>query len=481
MCVFEDRVQFFVIEGHGWDQAVNDIKLLVSIPHYVISDDAEILSRPCFTRISAHLELFFASALDFLFRSPCVVFYCGSRAFSVLIDPNTITKGLTMELSRHISNIKPSPTLALNAKANVLIKQGHQVLNFSVGEPDYQTPDIIVQKAIESLKAGRTKYTPAGGGPELREAIAAKLKRDNHLDFKPSQIVVGCGVKEILFHITLALLNEGDEVILTAPCWVSYTDQIKATGAVPVIVPLPKSGKLSLADIEKHATSKTKMFIVNTPNNPTGYVLTRDETKELADYLKQKNWWVVSDEIYEYMAFDYPHISPLQVCPELRDRFILVNGLSKAFAMTGWRVGYCAAPQPIADLVKSLQSHSSTCLPGFIEDAAVVALNAGKPLMTADIAKLAARRDLAIKTLEKFGGFKYIKPQGAFYIFIDVRDHLKNGMTSYELSENLLETHHLAMAPGEAFGCPGWLRLSYAVSNDTLTQGIERLHRALFG
>lgn len=385
-----------------------------------------------------------------------------------------------MELSRRISNIKPSPTLALNAKANQLKKQGHEVLNFSVGEPDYPTPDIIVQKAIESLKAGRTKYTPAGGGPELRDAIVAKLKRDNNLEFKPSQIVVGCGAKEILFHVTLALLNDGDEVILTAPCWVSYADQIKAAGAIPVIVPLPAKGKFSLADIEKHASPRTKAFMLNTPNNPTGYVLTKDETIELTDYLKKKNWWVISDEIYEYMAFDYPHISPLQVCPELSDRFILVNGLSKAFAMTGWRVGYCAAPQQVADMVRSLQSHSSTCLPGFIEDAGVVALNAGRSLMSQDVAKLAARREIAIQTLDKCGGFKYIRPQGAYYVFIDVRDHLKSGMTSYELSEHLLEKHDLAMAPGEAFGCPGWLRISYATSEDTIRKGIERLHKALF-
>lgn len=385
-----------------------------------------------------------------------------------------------MELSRRISSIKPSPTLALNAKANQLKKQGHDVLNFSVGEPDYPTPEIVVQKAIESLKAGRTKYTPAGGGPELRDAIVAKLKRDNHLDFTANQIVVGCGAKEILFHVTLALLNDGDEVILTAPCWVSYADQIKAAGAVPVIVPLPAKGKISIADIEKHVTSRTRAFMINTPNNPAGYVLTREETKELTTYLNTKKWWVICDEIYEYMAFDTPHISPLEVCPELADRFILVNGLSKAFAMTGWRVGYCAAPVEVAAYVRSLQSHSSTCLPGFIEDAAVVALNAGKSLMTTDVAKLAARRDIAIKKLDECGGFKYIRPQGAYYIFIDVREHLKNGMTSYQMSEHLLEKFHLAMAPGEAFGCPGWIRLSYAVNEDTIRKGIERLHKALF-
>lgn len=385
-----------------------------------------------------------------------------------------------MQLSRRMSSIQPSPTLALNSKANQLKKQGHNVLNFSVGEPDYPTPDVVVQQAITSLKAGRTKYTPAGGGPELRQAIADKLKRDNQLDYSPDQIVVGIGAKEILFHIFLALLNDGDEVLLTAPCWVSYTDQIKAAGAIPVVVPAPENGTFSLVDIEKYASPRTKAFVLNSPNNPSGYVLSQQEMKDLGQYLKTKNWWIVSDEIYEYMAFDAPHFSLVQLQPELKDRFILVNGMSKAFAMTGWRVGYCAAPPAIAGIVKSLQSHSSTCLPGFIEDASVVALKAGKPLMTDDIAKLKARRDVATDTLDRLGGFKYIRPQGAYYIFIDIREHL-NGMTSLQFSEKLLVEHHLAMAPGEAFGCPGWIRISYAVSEKTLREGIERLHKALFG
>jgi aspartate aminotransferase len=384
-----------------------------------------------------------------------------------------------MELSRRISAIQPSPTLALNSKANQLKKQGHNILNFAVGEPDYPTPQIIVDQAIASLKAGRTKYTPAGGGLELRSAIAHKLKRDNQLNFHPDQIVVGCGAKEILFHIFLALINDGDEVILTAPCWVSYADQIKAAGGVPVIVPLPKDKHFSIDEIERYVSKKTIAIVINSPNNPGGYVFTRDEINELGRYLKTKNWWIVSDEIYEYMAFDSPHICLLQVFPELSERFILVNGMSKGFAMTGWRVGYLAGPQKVSSIVKSLQSHSSTCIPGFIEDAAVVALNAGAPLLKADVNKLMARRELAISTMDRLGSIKYIRPQGAFYIFIDIRDYLKGGMTSLDYSEFLLERFHLAMAPGEAFGCPGWLRLSYAVSDEILVAGIERLHQAL--
>ncbi|MCX6123766.1 MAG: pyridoxal phosphate-dependent aminotransferase [Proteobacteria bacterium] len=386
-----------------------------------------------------------------------------------------------MELSRRISAILPSPTLALNSKANQLKKLGHHILNFAVGEPDYPTPEIIVNQAIASLKAGRTKYTPAGGGAELRTAIADKLLRDNHLKFSPDQIVVGCGAKEILFHIFLALLNEGDEVILTAPCWVSYADQIKAAGATPVIVPLPAAGAISLADIERHATARTKALVLNTPNNPAGYVLTESQTQEIGNYLSAKAWWIISDEIYEYMAFDSPHICLLERFPHLADRYLLVNGLSKGFAMTGWRVGYLAGPVNVVSIVKSLQSHSSTCIPGFIEDAAVVALNAGEPLLTKDVQKLKNRRELAISTMNRLGGFKYIRPQGAYYVFIDVRHHLKDGMTSLQLSESLLENHHLAMAPGEAFACPGWLRLSYAVADETIVAGLERLHAALNG
>jgi aspartate aminotransferase len=387
-----------------------------------------------------------------------------------------------MEFSRRISSVQPSPTLALNAKAIQLTKQGHRVLNFAVGEPDYPTPDIIVDRAIESLKAGRTKYTPAGGGPELRQAIVDKLLRDNGLTYNTNQIVVGAGAKEVLFHTFLSLLNDGDEVLLTAPYWVSYGDQIKAAGGVPITVPIPDHGGFpSLETIEKYASSRTKAFVFNSPNNPAGYVVGEKELTILGQYLNTKSWWVISDEIYEYMSFDVPHVSLLKVCPELTNKFVLVNGLSKAFAMTGWRVGYCAAPAELAAMVRSLQSHSSTCIPGFIEDASVVALKAGSPLMKKDIERLKVRRDLAINYMRELGGMKFLVPQGAYYIFIDIRDHLKNDETSLEFSERLLSEQHLALAPGEAFGAPGFLRISYAVDDASITDGIRRLHKALFG
>lgn len=387
-----------------------------------------------------------------------------------------------MSFSRRIASVQPSPTLALNAKAGQLVKQGIRVLNFAVGEPDYPTPAVVVDKAISSLKAGRTRYTPAGGSIELRQAICDKLKRDNGLSFNPAQVVVGAGAKEILFHTFLSLLNDGDEVILTAPCWVSYADQIKAAGGVPVVIPVPANGRIpSVQEIATFVSPKTKVFVFNSPNNPAGYIIDEPELRELGQLLARQNCWVISDEIYEYMSFDVPHQSLLKLCPELAKRFVLINGMSKAFAMTGWRVGYCAAPQELANMVKSLQSHSSTCVPGFIEDASIVALNAGRALMADDIAKLRHRRDLAIDIMKKLGGFKYFYPQGAFYIFVDIRDHLRGDDTSVKFSERLLEEHHLALAPGEAFGAPGFLRLSYAVDEATIKEGIERLHQALFG
>jgi aspartate aminotransferase len=387
-----------------------------------------------------------------------------------------------MEFSRRITSVQPSPTLALNAKAIQLKKQGHKVLNFAVGEPDYPTAPVVVDRAIESLKAGRTKYTPAGGGPELRQAIADKLLRDNGLTYNVNQIVAGAGAKEVLFHTFLSLLNDGDEVLLTAPYWVSYGDQIRAAGGVPITVPIPDHGGFpSLETIEKYATKRTKAFVFNSPNNPAGYVLGEKELKTLGDYLHQKSWWVISDEIYEYMSFDVPHASLVKVCPELTSKFVLVNGLSKAFAMTGWRVGYCAAPLELAGMVRSLQSHSSTCIPGFIEDASVVALKAGKPLMEKDIERLKARRDLAINYLRELGGLKFLVPQGAYYIFIDIRQYLKNGETTLQFSDRLLTEHHLALAPGEAFGAPGFLRISFAIDDATILEGIQRLHKAIFG
>jgi aspartate aminotransferase len=387
------------------------------------------------------------------------------------------------EFSKRISSLKPSPTLALNAKANQLKAEGVKVFNFAVGEPDFPTHKEVVRIAVEALHAGDTRYGPSGGGLPLRKAIVSKLARENGLDYKPEEVVCGMGAKEILFHLFLSLLNEGDEVIVTAPCWVSYMDHIKAAGAIPVVVPAPDSGPMvNPKTIEKYATAKTKAFLLCSPNNPSGYALNRNELLELGSYLKTKNWWVISDEIYEYLSFDHPHESIIKLVPELKEKSVHISGMAKGYAMTGWRVGYAAGPKLLIDLVRNLQSQSSTCIPPFIEKAAAWALDQGKSLMQKEIDSLAKRRDLAVTLLSKIKNVSAIKPQGAFYLFIDVRNAVKTSKTlntSLKFSEHLLSEYQVACVPGEAFEAPGYLRFSYACSVEDLTEGLSRLDKAI--
>lgn len=388
-------------------------------------------------------------------------------------------------LSDRITSLSPSPTLALNSKAAELAASGKKIFNLTIGEPDFPTPAEVVDVAIDSLRRGRTKYGAAGGGKPLREAIAAKLQRDNHLPFAADEIVCGPGAKSILFHTFLAILNEGDEVLIPAPYWVSYCDQIKAAGAVPVVIP-PAAGInatgnqeaqaiIDFAALEKSVRPKTRAIVVNSPNNPAGYVFSRSEIEQLAKFVLKHDLWLISDEIYEYMAFDRPHVSPLEVSPELRSRFILINGLSKGFAMTGWRVGYAAGPKDVISLVRVLESHSTTCIPGFIEDAATHALKRGKPMMSEAIASLDRRRKI---TIDALAGFNFIQPAGAFYVFLDVRDFCKGGVTSMTLCEDLLHAG-LALVPGEAFGLAGYLRLSYTLADDDLKAALKILTQTL--
>ncbi|RYZ54260.1 MAG: pyridoxal phosphate-dependent aminotransferase [Proteobacteria bacterium] len=390
-------------------------------------------------------------------------------------------------LSQRISQLQPSPTVALNTKAKELADQGHKIINFSVGEPDFPTPEPIVKAAIKALEAGKTRYGGAGGGLPLRKAICEKLLKENELTYTPEQIVVGIGAKEILFHLSLALLNPGDEVLIPAPYWVSYTEHVIAAGGTPIVIPMPadhKAPRLTKEMIAPYLTAKTKAIVITSPSNPGGYVIPPNEVKALGDYLADKNIWILSDEIYEYMSFDGPSISMATLCPAVRDRFILINGFSKGFAMTGWRVGYMAGPKPVADLVRTLQTQSSTCLPPFVEEGALEALRHGRQLMADKMVILQERRDLAVSILKKFPELDMLPPNGAFYIFIDLRKVLAKSAlytndNSLDFSKKLLETYHVAMVPGEAFGAPGFIRLSYAVHEDTLKEGLSRLGDAL--
>jgi aspartate aminotransferase len=391
-----------------------------------------------------------------------------------------------MQFSRRIQSIPGSPTVALNAKANELQKAGAPVINFTVGEPDFPTPDIIVETAITSLRKGRTKYGSPGGGMPLRKAISDKFKRENQLEFEPANIVAGMGAKEILFHLCLGLLNEEDEVIVMAPYWVSYTAHVQAAGAKASVVPMPvdfPKTRLDIAAIERAATPNTRMFILNSPNNPAGYVLDESELRRLGEYLLTKDWWIISDEIYEYLSFTSEHRSLLNYFPELRDRFILVHGVAKNFAMTGWRVGYACCPPAVAKVLTNLQSQSSTCLPGFIEDAAQKAFELGKALVRTELVTMKMRSDLAFEHAATLPDCSTFRPEGAFYLFIDVRPLLGRNLpgkirSAMDLCGYLLDKYHVALVPGEAFGAPGFLRLSYATSDHNITEGLKRMRQA---
>lgn len=394
-----------------------------------------------------------------------------------------------IKLSRRMLEVKSSPTVALNAKAKAMAATGIKVANFAVGEPDFPTPESVVNVAIAALRAGHTKYGAAGGGPAIRQAIAQKLRRDNGLDVADTDIVVGMGAKEILFHVFLAVINEGDEVLVPSPYWVSYPDQIIAAGGKPVYLPLPADiadAPIDIAAIERTATERTTGILLNSPNNPAGYVLAEKDLRALGELLKRNNWWIIADEIYEYLAFDRPHVSLLKLFPELKDRFILVNGMSKGYAMTGWRVGYCAGPAATMKLVRDLQSHSSTCLPPFIEEAATFALQQGPQLLAKEFQELKARRDLTCRLFDERRAddrgvenirLGYVAPQGAFYVFIDARNLIKSGKiaSSMALAAHFLAVAHVAVVPGEAFGAPGYLRLSYATDAATIEAGVRRM------
>jgi aspartate aminotransferase len=388
--------------------------------------------------------------------------------------------------SRRIQAIPGSPTVTLNAKANELMKAGAPVINFTVGEPDFATPEVIVETAIQSLKKGRTKYGSPGGGMPLRKAIAEKLARENQLKFGPENIVCGMGAKEILFHLALGLLNEGDEAMVLAPYWVSYTAHIQAAGATPVIVPMPAdfpTSRIDIAALERHATERTKMIFLNSPNNPSGYVFTESLLLELGNFLRQKDWWIISDEIYEYLTFASDHRSLLNFFPELMDRFILVHGVAKNFAMTGWRLGFAGCPPPVAKVLTNLQSQSSTCIPGFIEDAAQKAFELGRSVVRSELVAMKARAEFASQAASKLPHCRSFSPEGAFYLFLDVRELLQHSTSkgvknAMELCAYLLERHHVALVPGEAFGAPGFIRLSYATSNQNISEGITRMAAA---
>jgi aspartate aminotransferase len=390
-----------------------------------------------------------------------------------------------MKLARRLNAIKPSPTLALNTRAKVLAAAGEDVVGFAAGEPDFDTPVHIKQAAVQALDDGFTKYTATAGTPELRAAICEKLKADNGLSYTPEQVVVGNGAKQCLYNFFQALLDEGDEVIIFNPAWVSYPDMVALAGGTPVLVPTrEEEGWVPDPELFARAiTPRTRAVVLNSPSNPTGAVLSVEALSALARVLdRHPEVVVVTDDIYEKLLYTgKPFVELLNVAPQLASRTLVVNGLSKAFAMTGWRLGYAAGPKALIAAMQMIQDQSTSNASSIGQRAAVAALRGPKDTIEVMAREFLARRDLFVAGLKALPGVRIRPPDGAFYVFpsfhglLGKRHRGKPLEGSVQISQVLLDDYRLAAVPGEPFGGEGHLRLSFAASRETIEKGLARL------
>ena len=389
-----------------------------------------------------------------------------------------------MELSRKAQAIEPSLTLAITAKAKEMKEKGIDVISFSAGEPDFNTPKNIINAAIKAMEDGNTKYTSVNGILQLREKKNKKFKDDNGLEYNPSQIVVSTGAKQSLANTFLAILNPGDEVIVSTPYWVSYPELIKLADGKPVFVEGDEKSnyKFTKENLEKAVTAKTKAIVLNTPNNPTGTIYNKEELEVIADFAKKYDIIIISDEMYEKLIYDNEnHISIASLSKDAYERTIVINGLSKSYAMTGWRIGYCAASEKIAKLMISIQSHVTSNVCSITQYAALEALNGPQDEITKMINEFEKRRNYMINRIESIDNLSIVKPKGAFYIMINIENCLGkeiNGKIlndSMEFCASLLENEKLAVIPGKAFGLNNYIRVSYATSMEAIKEGLNRI------
>ncbi|MEH2060802.1 MAG: pyridoxal phosphate-dependent aminotransferase [Nostoc sp.] len=382
-----------------------------------------------------------------------------------------------MKLAARVSQVTPSLTLAIAAKAKALKAEGIDVCSFSAGEPDFDTPGHIKAAAVKALEEGKTKYGAAAGEPKLREAIAHKLKIDNGLDYKSENVIVTNGGKHSLYNLIVALIDPGDEVIIPAPYWLSYPEMVTLVGGVSVIVPTDATTgyKITPEQLRKAITPKTKLFILNSPSNPTGMVYTPDEIKALAKVVVDADIFVVSDEIYEKILYDgAEHISIGSLGKEIFDRTLISNGFAKAYSMTGWRLGYLAGPVEIIKAASTIQGHSTSNVCTFAQYGAIAALQSSQDCVEEMRQAFAKRRQVMLDRLNAIPGLSTAKPDGAFYLFPDIS---KTGLKSLEFCDALLEKYQVAVIPGIAFGADDNIRLSYATDMATIEKGMDRLEK----
>lgn len=384
-----------------------------------------------------------------------------------------------MKLTARVSEVKPSVTLAIAAKAKAMKAEGIDVCSFSAGEPDFDTPTHIKEAAKLALDQGKTKYGPAAGEPKLRQAIANKLKKDNNLDYQPENVMVTNGGKHSLFNLMLALIETGDEVIIPAPYWLSYPEMVKLAEGIPVIVNTSAENdyKITPEQLKKAITPQTKLFVLNSPSNPTGTVYSPDEIKALAEVIVDADIWVVSDEIYEKILYDdAEHLSIAALGPEIFAKTLISNGFAKSYSMTGWRVGYMAGPLPLIKAMTTIQSHSTSNVCTFAQYGAIAALENSQDCVQTMLQAFAERRKVMLERIKAMSKISCPVPGGAFYVFIDIS---QTGLKSLEFCDQLLTSYQVAAIPGLAFGDDDCIRLSYATDLATINKGLDRLEKFL--
>lgn len=393
-------------------------------------------------------------------------------------------------LSDRARRIKPSPTLAMDAKAKAMKAQGVDVVNFGVGEPDFDTPDHVKEAAIKAIRDGFTKYTPVGGIDELKEAVVNKFKRDNNLEYAKDEVVVSCGAKHSLYNIAQALFNQGDEIIIPSPYWVSYPDQALLNDATPVFVKTYEKDSFLLKPeaLKEKITNKTKALILNSPSNPTGLTYDKKSLEAIAEIALKHNFYIVSDEIYEKLVYDgMSHISMASFSKEVKDRTIVVNGLSKSHAMTGWRIGFTAGPKDIIKAMTNIQSQSTSNPASIAQKAAVAALNGPQDFVSTMHSEFDKRRKFIVGELNSISGISCLTPNGAFYAFPNVsrlygkKTGIRRINSSLDMAVYLLEDAKVALVHGEAFGDDSYIRISYATSMENIKKGVERIREAVSG
>ncbi len=393
---------------------------------------------------------------------------------------------MMIKLAQRVQTVKPSPTLTIVNRANELRAAGRDVVGLGAGEPDFDTPEHIKEKAIQAIRDGKTKYTAIDGTPDLKQAIISKFKRENNLDYQPQQILVSCGGKQSFYNLAQALLNPGDEVIIPSPYWVSYPDMVLLAGALPVYIhaKVQQRFKISPAQLAAAITNKTKLVVLNSPSNPSGMAYNAEELLALGKVLREyPRIMIATDDMYEHIRWSAePFVNILSVCPELYDRTIVINGVSKAYSMTGWRIGYAGGPTEVIKAMKKVQSQSTSNPASMSQAAAVAALEGPQDFIQEMVRIFKERHDYVIERLNAIDGVECLETDGTFYCFPNfsaAMQRIPGVKTDVEFAEHLINQSEVALVPGSAFGMPDYARISIATSQDNLVKGLDRITKAL--